>query len=1037
MLSATIKRTAWKTLKIVSMSVVGMLIVLFLLPLLFPGAVSRKIKTWANNSIASELNFSKARLSFFNHFPSLTLTLHDFSLKGSAPFEQDTLLSASEVSLGVDLSSIFSKTVRVDEIYLTKGSIHVMADTDGRPNYNVFQSSAASDGDDSTGASLKIDRIQLEHCKIVYNDKSLGLNIRAREVNYLGKGDLSAAKFDLYSHIDIASLDLAYGEVPYIQSKKLNGNLITRINTKSLNFSFERNDLKINQLPVKLNGAFSFLRNGYKMDFRLSSGASTLEALFSALPAKYVSWMENTDVKGSAEVSASLAGKYIAKTSKKPDFTFNIRVRNGVIAHSGAPTQVKDLHLDFQSRLPQMNTDKFSVNVDSLFFRLDRGYFSSVIKVTGLTKPDIHARMDADIDMEKWGQVMGWDRFDLKGRFLAQLSADGKYMQYTVNNGPGHESDVVISSIPVFNFRSSLSDGYLKFDNVPEPVRNIGFDVQASCPDNNYANVQVHVSKVHAQVLNNYIKGYFQLTNAQTPRVDANLRALLHLNEVERFYPLEGTEMAGDLDINIVSKGIYQPAGNLFPVTTAAVKMSNGTLQTKYYAHPVEKININAVVTDTSGSLQGLQVDIKPLSFQFEGQSFSLKAALHNFEDLHYNILANGQIDLGRIYKVLGKEGYDVKGLIKTELSLQGIQSDAMTGQYARLNNRGSLTVRDVSVTAAKFPLPFHIDNGVFRFQEDKIWFDQFDMHYGQSDVHLNGHLYNLIGYATQQNQPLQGTFNLKSKYLLADELQSFNEDEYSSDASGSAGVIVIPGNLSLTLNAAADKVRFSGIDIRGFHGQLLINNGTLQMNKTGFNIIGAPVAMEAQYTSQDAQRATFDYRINAREFDIKRAYNEIKLFRDMATSAGAASGVVGLNYHVSGRLDEHMRPVYASLKGEGVLSLKKIKLKGFRLLNAVGNTTGKKDIRDPHLSEVDIRSAISNNIITIERTKMRIAGFRPRFEGQVSFDGRLNLKGRLGLPPLGIWGIPFNVTGSQRNPVVKLRRGNAKDSLEKGGDAE
>ena len=151
-----------------------------------------------------------------------------------------------------------------------------------------------------------------------------------------------------------------------------------------------------------------------------------------------------------------------------------------------------------------------------------------------------------------------------------------------------------------------------------------------------------------------------------------------------------------------------------------------------------------------------------------------------------------------------------------------------------------------------------------------------------------------------------------------------------------------------------------------------------------------------------------------------------------MATSAGSASGIVGLDYHVGGRLDENMHIVYSSLKGEGVLSLKKVKVKGFKMLNVVGNTTGRKDIKDPSLSEVDIRSSIANNIITIERTKLRIAGFRPRFEGQVSFDGRLNMKGRVGLPPFGILGIPFNVTGTQKNPVVRLKRGSAKDSLDR-----
>ena len=67
--------------------------------------------------------------------------------------------------------------------------------------------------------------------------------------------------------------------------------------------------------------------------------------------------------------------------------------------------------------------------------------------------------------------------------------------------------------------------------------------------------------------------------------------------------------------------------------------------------------------------------------------------------------------------------------------------------------------------------------------------------------------------------------------------------------------------------------------------------------------------------------------------------------------------------------------------------------------------------------------STIKNNILTIEKIKMRIAGFRPRLEGQCSLDGQLNLKGRIGLPPFGIFGIPFTVKGTQDNPIVKLKR--------------
>lgn len=1032
-----VKRTALRTLKIAGISIVSLFLLLFLLPILFPSTISNKIKTWTNNSITGDLNFSKARLSFFNHFPSLTLTLYDCSLKGAAPFQKDTLIAADEVALGVNLASIFANAINIDEIYLTKGNIHIMVDAAGHPNYNVYQStpSAASSKTDSGSASLKIARIQLEQCNIIYDDQSLPLYIKAQQVDYLGKGDLSKAQFDLYSRLRASSFDLTYGNTPYIQHKKLDGELITRVNTNSLDLIFEKNDLKINELPVQLNGKFGFLKNGYAMDFKLISKESSLGAIFSALPPEYTTWLEKTHVEGAADVNATLIGQYIAETNTMPDLTFNVQIRNGTISNDKAPAPVKNLFLNFQSQLHQLNTDSLIVNIDSVFFNIEKDYFSAVMKLNGLKTPDVHIKLNTDIDLEKWSKAVGLQSFVMKGRLQAHLLADGRYAKGVVYHGLRKQADTVITSIPSFTFRSSFHNGSVKYASLPKSVDHISFDIEASCPDSNYAHAVLAIRNINANVLSNYIKGYFQFSNGNSPLVDASLDGLLHMQDVKQFYPLDSTLLAGDLHIHVVTKGSYVPVKRLFPVTTATLTMNNGVVQTKYYPAPLEKINIDAAITNTTGTFQSLNVHLKPVSFEFEGQPFVLKADLNNFDNLHYDLTSNGNIDLGKIYKVFAQKGYDVKGLIKTNLSLRGIQSDAAAGRYNKLYNKGSLVVRDITLSSDLFPLPLYITNGVFRFDQDKMWFDQFNARYGQSSIQLDGYLSNVIGYAMLKDQPLNGSFNLKSNYILVDEMMVYNSPSASTAAP--SGVVMVPANLALTLNANAARIEFNGISINDFQGQLVIDSSYIQLNKTSFNVIGAPVTMDAKYTSINPRKATFDYHISADEFDIKRAYNEIRLFHDMATSAASASGVVGLDYHLSGRLDENMNPVYPSLKGEGILSVKKVKMKGFRLFNAVSSATGKEDVKDPDLSKINIRSKINNNIITIDRTKMRVAGFRPRFEGEVSFDGKLNLKGRLGLPPFGILGIPFSVTGTQSNPKVKLKRGSDKNKLEETEDPD
>lgn len=156
-----------------------------------------------------------------------------------------------------------------------------------------------------------------------------------------------------------------------------------------------------------------------------------------------------------------------------------------------------------------------------------------------------------------------------------------------------------------------------------------------------------------------------------------------------------------------------------------------------------------------------------------------------------------------------------------------------------------------------------------------------------------------------------------------------------------------------------------------------------------------------------------------------------------MASSASSVQGVTGLDYTLTGRLDENMNTVYPSLKGGGILSVKNVKLMGFKLMNTVSKETEHKELKDADVKSINLKTTINNNIITLERVKLRVAGLRPRFEGQVSFDGLLNLKGRIGLPPLGIIGIPFMVSGTSDNPQVKLKRDKEGKLLQEKEDSE
>ena len=197
-MNISVKKRIVKIVKIAGISLGTLLLLLFLLPTIFPETLTNQVKKFANEKLNGELSFKETHLSFFTHFPSLTLSLDDFLLKGSAPFQKDTLIAAKEVAFGINLKSVFfDEKIKIDKIFISEGTILIKVNKKGEPNYNVYVSDEAETVSDSTSASLKLERIDVKNTRLVYDDQSTKILINAKGFNYIGKGDLDKAVFDL------------------------------------------------------------------------------------------------------------------------------------------------------------------------------------------------------------------------------------------------------------------------------------------------------------------------------------------------------------------------------------------------------------------------------------------------------------------------------------------------------------------------------------------------------------------------------------------------------------------------------------------------------------------------------------------------------------------------------------------------------------------------------------------------------------------------------------------------------------------------
>ncbi|PWB23775.1 AsmA family protein [Flavobacterium sp. HTF] len=900
------KHTALKILKISGIVIAGILLLLFLIPLLFPGKIASEVKKVANQSLDTRMDFSKSRLSFFTHFPSLTVSLDDLSLTGSAPFRNDTLLKAEQVAFGINLKRlIFDNELKINKLYISKALINVMVNQKGQANYNIYI--APEDKKDKKdapeeGTAIRLERIDLEDCHVKYNDRSAKILIDAKGFNYVGKGNLSEDIFDLNTDAKIDSVDFYYDRTAYLRKKEVRADLITRINTHALSFILQKNELKINKLPLKFTGLFTILRDGYKINIKAASEKTTLKDLFSVMPPEYLTWMNETEISGNSDLLFTFKGDYNVAKKQKPDLAFHMKINKGAINYQNAPAPLTDFQMDLNAILPQLDIEKLLINLNTMKFKVgEKDYFTAYLHSKGFTEMDVNASVKGALDL-------------------------------------------------------------------------------------------------------------------------ATVDAALGLNTVD---------LHGILKTNIQARGTFSTTKKLFPKTIGGISLRNGSLKTDAYPNPITDITFVANVLNKAGTFKDLIVSVAPASFVFEGNPMYVNATLSDFSDLAYNAKIKGELNVGRIYKVFSRKDVDITGYAKADLSLRGKQSYATTGQYDKLDNKGTIILKNIKATSELFPKAFFIKQGNFRFQNEKMWFERFNASYGKSDFAINGYLLNTINYFLESHGTLSGDFKMKSKLINVDEFMALekgenkdrnSEVEYAKeDHPKMSGVVIIPKNLNVALTTNVDKVEYNGLVLNKLTGKVGITKGNFFLENANFNIIDCILGINAQYRDESPTTANFDAHFTAKDFSVQRAYKEIPMFHDMVTVAEKAEGIISIDYKVKGDLNGNMGPIYESLEGGGTINLRDVKVKGLKLFEKISSQTGQKGLDDPGLEGIQIQSTIDNNLIHIEPFTFNVSVFKPTIKGTTSFDGLLDLRMRLGLPPFGIIGFPIVITGTHQEPKIKI----------------
>ncbi|MBI1769902.1 MAG: AsmA family protein [Bacteroidetes bacterium] len=1013
-----------KLLKWAALGFGGILIVTIVAAILLPRIYEEKIRIDLEQEIDrhvdADVTFSEVHLKLFRHFPNLTLSLNDLLIKGKEDFKHDTLAAVKEIQLEVRLWSLISKReIELKSVHMVDPEINVYVLKDGKANYDIVKRSADSTSSvPSKPSSMKIaiDKVSIERGKMTYSDWQKNIFAEAIDIEHTGGGDFMRDLFEYETLTTIRQFSLNYDKVQYLFKKTLGIDLIIEMNLPQSKFTFKENQIQINHFVFSIDGFFQQVVDRYAMNVKFKAKETSFKNILSLVPGLYMKNFDYMETRGELGFSGFLDGVYSDSTKELPAFHLDVNVKNAMVKIDSLPEAFNNIQFELVVDNKERILDSTVIDLKTFHVELGRHPVHGRIKVEGLHKPKIDADIFADVDIASLERLFPIRNLTLKGKVNFEFKTKGIFDQRN-------------SVIPLFNLNLKLTDGYARYDSLPRPISNLQFHLNADNKTGKLENTLVDFRQVHAEVDDNVLHGFAKLKGYPDTEIDADIDADLDLEDIEKIYPIDGYQLKGRFNLDVLAKGLYSKDKKKFPMVDSKVKLTDGSIQYRNYP-PIKGVRFFAEALSTTGDLADSRLNINKFTYTLEDEPFEITGSLANLNNYEYSFNVNGKADLSKVALVFPMEGIQLSGLIDAQLKTSGLVSDIENKNYSRVNSSGRIIATGVSISGVKVPNPIKINNALFTFTSSKIIMESFEGKFGKSNVKMNGDISNYMAFTTSNKDFIKGDLELTCDTLDLNEWMpprqtATGKPVPTTDTTHSKlTVIEVPKNLNFVFDSQIHMVKYEDLKIKELDGEISIKDGVMSLHETGFNSLDARFSVNADYNTRDIAHPLFDMDVDVKDLDINRAYREVKLMRDLAPSTANVYGKFSVTYKLKGEFTKDMSPKLETLTGGGIMRIAEAKINGMKLFEEISKSAKKNEINDPHLKDFTMETEIRDSKIIVKPFSIKVSGFDADIEGVNTMNGMVNYLVKIELIPFTKIKIPFHVTGKYDNPKVTLGKG-------------
>ncbi|MDR2979611.1 MAG: AsmA family protein [Bacteroidales bacterium] len=960
-----------KILKITAISL-GSLIALLAIVLLVVSRIivtPEKLTPIVNKQAARFLNceysIGRVELTVFSTFPDVGVKIHDLLLLNPVDGSpSDTLANIKECVASLNIRKILKdNTFIINQFYLQDAFANLFISENGKTNFDVFITSDSEDDSEFTINGIDLDKVEIKHTKLLYNDLQNKISAEARDLNTTVKGSMKDNVIDgkaklntgqmAFTLLDssalnvktnnisldfkgkMSNLDEIDGEVSLGLSNiffsqqgaiyadsidvSLEAPLQASINKRS--FSTESAALKVKEYLLKFKGKAAYHENGdIEMDINLESGTWNIEELLTIMPDEFLYLLDGINLTGNMAFTGALQGIY--NDTLLPAISVGLKLNESTFSYHELPYNFRDINSEV--RLNLADDGKTHLFIHKLEAKTGRSHLS----VKG-SMEDLMDKQICDI------QINGsFNLPEFRPHLPNELVANG-------NVELSMQGIFTLDQIQKIEIEKIKANGVVKMDD-------IAVNYQDSL----------------------FIRGDFAVIDFSLPPV--NRPTSDHILSAKIKSGFLTVSMVDFLDAELKGTKLDMAISNFLDTTQLPFidcAFNFGNLAVEMDTLSVQSINPSGNIKLTPSDRNGLNPDIR---FAFNNSKLQLK---------------NGSYIQGNTDEVT-IEGHMVYDDTKKDIILQW---------SPKLN----VSLTNALINVASVPLPVEVPNINFGFTPGKLDIQK-------SKIILGNSIFNLSGLVTDLDKYLDKTGLLKGNlefvsdyvdvYQLMDLFNAFGSEVDSTEMTEledqTDKPFMVPHGIDITLKTGAKKALFKETELFNLIGQLTVKDGILVLEEMGFTSEAAIMQLTAMYRTPRVNHIFMGLDFHLLDINIEKLLEMIPFVDQTIPMLNSFAGNAEFHFAVETYLKSNYEIKNSTLRGALAISGDRLVLLDGKQFSEIAKTLKFSKKTENKIDSLAVELTIFKNEIDVYPFEIAMDKYKAVLDGRHNFKFEKNALG-------------------------------------------